>query len=419
MTLRNEHGHRVVVTGLGTVNPIGNTVEKYWTNLLAGTSGVGRIAQFDASDLPVQIAAEVKEFDPRNYMDAKAARRMSRFAQFSVAASGMALQDAQLEITDAMAYDVGAIVATGGGGVGECTAETEVLLTRGQDRVNPLFVPAMIANMASCQVSITFGIKGPVVTNIAACAAGVYAFFEALQFLRRGEINVALAGGTESAILPLSFISLGRIGALSRRNDDPQHASRPFDRDRDGFVFGEGAGVMVLETLEHAQARGARIYAELAGAATTSDAYHITAPEPSGESAARCMARAIANAGASPGDIDYICAHGTGTPLNDASETRAIKSAFGEAAYHVAISSPKSMIGHLLGAAGAMSGITATLAIDRSIVPPTANLDNPDPECDLDYTPLQPKEQVIDTAMANGFGFGGQNAVIVLRKFSE
>lgn len=419
MTLRTELGHRVVITGMGTVSPIGCTVEEYWSNLLAGKSGIGRIGQFDASDLLVQIAAEVKEFDARQYMDPKAARRMSRFAQFSVAASGMALKDAQLEITEEMAYDVGAMIATGGGGVGECITETEVLLTRGQDRVNPLFVPAMIANMASCQVSIAFGIKGPVVTNIAACAAGVYAFFEALQFLRRGDIKVAVAGGTESAILPLSFISLGRIGALSRRNDEPERASRPFDRDRDGFVFGEGAGVMVLETLEHALERGARIYAELAGAATTSDAYHITAPEPSGESAARCMARAIADAGASPGDIDYICAHGTGTPLNDVSETRAIKSVFGEAAYRVAISSPKSMIGHLLGAAGAMSAITAALAVDRSIVPPTANLENPDPECDLDYTALQPKERVIDTAMANGFGFGGQNAVIVLRKYTE
>jgi 3-oxoacyl-[acyl-carrier-protein] synthase II len=277
----------------------------------------------------------------------------------------------------------------------------------------------MIANMASCQVSITFGIKGPVTTNIAACAAGIYSFYEAIHFLRRGDIKVALAGGTESAILPLSFISLGRIGALSKRNDDPKHASRPFDRDRDGFVFGEGAAVAVLETLEHALDRGARIYAELAGAATTSDAYHLTAPEPSGESAARAIAGAIADAGFTPGDVDYICAHGTGTPLNDASETRAIKKVFGEAAYRVSISSPKSMVGHLLGAAGGISALAAVKAVYHDIVPPTSNLENPDPECDLDYTPLEPKPRTINVAMANGFGFGGQNAVIVLKKFSE
>jgi 3-oxoacyl-[acyl-carrier-protein] synthase II len=266
-------------------------------------------------------------------------------------------------------------------------------------------------------VSITYGIKGPVTTNIAACAAGIAAYFEAIHFLRRGDIKVAVAGGTESAILPLSFISLGRIGALSKRNDDPEHASRPFDRDRDGFVFGEGAGVMVLETAEHAVARGARIYAELAGAATNSDAYHLTAPEPSGESAARAMSGALRDAGVSPGEIDYICAHGTGTPLNDASETRAIKKVFGDAAYKVSISSPKSMVGHLLGAAGGISAVTAVKAIHHNMVPPTSNLENPDPECDLDYTPLVPRERRVDIAMANGFGFGGQNAVIVLRKF--
>lgn len=408
-----------MITGLGTVNPIGLTTDEYWTNLLACTSGVDYISQFDASDLPVRIAAEVKGFDPRNYMDAKAARRMARFAQFSVAASAMALQDSGFVVTEENAYDVGAMIATGGGGVGEVMDETEVLLTKGQERVNPLFVPAMIANMASCQVSITFGIKGPVTTNIAACAAGIYSFYEAIHFLRRGDIKVALAGGTESAILPLSFISLGRIGALSKRNDDPKHASRPFDRDRDGFVFGEGAGVAVLETLEHALGRGARIYAELAGAATTSDAYHLTAPEPSGESAARAMAGAIADADFAPSDVDYICAHGTGTPLNDASETRAIKKVFGEAAYRVSISSPKSMVGHLLGAAGGMSAIAAVKAVYHDLVPPTSNLENPDPECDLDYTPLQPRPRTINVAMANGFGFGGQNAVMVLKKFSE
>ena len=411
------YGHRVVVTGLGTISPIGLSIEEYWRNLLAARSGVGPITQFDASGLPVRIAAEVKGFNPEDYMDRKAARRMSRFAQLSVSAARQALDDAGLRINEHNAYDVGAAIATGGGGVGECATETEVLLTKGPDRVNPLFVPAMIANMASCQVSIQFGLKGPVTTNIAACAAGIYSFYEALHFLRRGDAQAMLTGGTESAILPLSFISLGRIGALSKRNDEPEKASRPFDRDRDGFVFGEGAAVLVLETLEHAQKRGARVYAELVGASLTADAYHVSAPEPSGTSAARAMTKAMQDAELGPEEIEYICAHGTGTPLNDATETRAIKLAFGERAYRLPISSPKSMIGHLLGAAGAMSALTSVLAIHHHIVPPTANLDNPDPECDLDYVPWQPREQTVRTAMANGFGFGGQNAVIIFAEY--
>ncbi|MBI4491469.1 MAG: beta-ketoacyl-ACP synthase II [Chloroflexi bacterium] len=413
------YGHRVVVTGLGTLNPIGRSVDEYWRNLLAGTSGIGPITQFDASGLPVRIAAEVKGFRPEDYMDRKAARRMSRFAQLSVAVARQALEDARLVVDEHNAYDVGAIIATGGGGVGECCTETEVLLTRGPDRVNPLFVPAMIANMASCQVSIQFGLKGPVATNIAACAAGIYSFFEALHFLRRGDAQAIVTGGTESAILPLSFISLGRIGALSKRNDEPQKASRPFDKDRDGFVFGEGAGMMVLETLEHARRRGARIYAELVGASITADAYHVSAPEPSGASAARAMSKALADAELQPAEIEYLCAHGTGTLLNDATETRAIKLALGEHAYRVPISSPKSMIGHLLGAAGAMSALTSVLAICHHTIPPTANLDTPDPECNLDYVPWKPREQAVRIAMANGFGFGGQNSVIVFKEFRD
>ncbi len=407
---------RIVVTGLGVISPIGNSAQEYWRNLLGGVSGVGEITQFDATGLPVRIAAEVKGFDPKDYMDSKAARRMSRFAQFSVAASRMALEDSGLTINSYNAYDVGCYIATGGGGVGECMTETQVLMTRGPDRVNPLFIPAMIANMAACQPSILFGIKGPVVTNIAACAAGTYAFYEAMHAFRRGDIQAALVGGTESAILPLSFISLGRIGALSKRNDEPQKASRPFDKDRDGFVFGEGAAVMVLETMEHAMRRDAKIYAELAGAATTSDAYHISAPEPSGESAALCMKRAICDAGLQPQEIEYICAHGTGTPLNDVTETRAIKQALGDHAYRIPISSPKSMIGHLLGAAGALSACACVLAIHHGVVPPTINLDEPDPECDLDYVPWKPRSMRVRTAMANAFGFGGQNAVVVFKE---
>jgi 3-oxoacyl-[acyl-carrier-protein] synthase II len=410
---------RVVVTGLGAVTPIGNTVPEFWRNLLAGVSGVGPITHFDASAMPVRIAAEVKDFDPRDSMDPKAARRMGRFAQFAVAASRQALEDSGLEVTEHNAYDVGAVIATGGGGMTETSTETETLLTRGADRVNPLFVPMMIPNMASCQVSITFGLKGPAVTSIAACAAGAYAFYEAYHYLKRGDAQALLAGGTEAGILPLAFISLGRIGALSKRNDDPERASRPFDVDRDGFVFGEGAVVLMLERLEHARERGARIYAELAGAAHTSDAFHITAPEPSGESAARCMQRAIAAAGLGTDEVEYICAHGTGTPLNDVSETRAIKRVLGDHAYRIPISSPKSMVGHLLGAAGGISGLASVLAIRDGVIPPTTNLDEPDPECDLDYVPKVARRQRPRNAVVNGFGFGGQNAVAVFKAFDE
>ena len=412
------YGHRVVVTGLGCISPIGLSVDAYWQNLLAGVSGAGRITTFDPTGLPVQIAAEVKGFDPGDYMDRKAARRMERFAQFSIAATGQALADADLEISDSNAWDIGAIIATGGGGIRAVADETEVLVTRGWERVGPMMVPLMIPNMASCQVSMTYGIKGPVVTSTAACAAGVYSLFESLHFLRRGDVAAVVAGGTESAILPLAFISMARTGALSRRNDDPQTASRPFDRDRDGFVFGEGAGVLVLETLEHAQARGARIYAELCGGSITGDAFHVSAPEPSGESARRAILKAIDDAGLRPDEIDYVCAHGTGTPLNDSTETRALKLALGEHAYRIPVSSVKSMIGHLLGAAGALSAVAAVKALETGCVPPTINQFTPDPECDLDYVAWKPRNVPIRNALVNGFGFGGQNSVAVFKKWS-
>jgi 3-oxoacyl-[acyl-carrier-protein] synthase II len=344
---------------------------------------------------------------------------MARFTQFSIASSHQALDHSGLAIGSENEYAVGAVINTGGGGCAETMAETIVLKERGADRVNPLFVPAMISNMAACQVSIQYGLKGPAITSIAACAAGIFAFYDALQYLRRGDVSAMLTGGTEAAIVPLAFLSLGRLGALSKRNDDPEHASRPFDRDRDGFVFGEGAAVLTLETLDSARARGATIYAELAGASVNSDAYHITAPDPTGEAPARAMRAAIADAGLTPNEIEYICAHGTGTPLNDVSETRAIKKVFGDYAYRLPISSPKSMIGHLLGAAGAMSALTCVLALSRGVIPPTANLDAPDPECDLDYVPKVPREVAPRTAMANGFGFGGQNSVIVFKAFEE
>jgi 3-oxoacyl-[acyl-carrier-protein] synthase II len=413
------YGNRVVVTGLGAISPIGNTVDEYWNSLLEGKSGAGRITAFDPTGLPVQIAAEVKGFDPGDFMDRKAAKRMERFAQFSIAAAGQAMAAAGLEVTADNAYDVGAVIATGGGGIGAVADETETLVTKGWERVGPMMVPLMIANMASCQVSMHYGIKGPVVTNTAACAAGVYSMFEALHFLRRGDAQALVAGGTESAILPLAFISMARTGALSRRNDDPQTASRPFDKDRDGFLFGEGAGIMVLETLEHAQRRGARILAELAGASITGDAYHVSAPEPSGESAKRAILKAIADADLQPDEIDYVSAHGTGTPLNDSTETKALKLALGDHAKKIPVSSVKSMIGHLLGAAGALSTVAAVKALETGCIPPTINQFTPDPECDLDYVPWKPRHQAIRNVLVNGFGFGGQNSVAVFKRFNE
>jgi 3-oxoacyl-[acyl-carrier-protein] synthase II len=413
------YGNRVVVTGLGAISPIGLSVDEYWNNLLHGVSGAARITAFDPSDYPVQIAAEVKNFDPGDYMDRKAARRMERFAQFSIAAAGQALADAGFEVNEANAWDVGAVVATGGGGIGAVALETETFVTKGWERVGPMMVPLMIPNMASCQVSMAYGIKGPVVTNTAACAAGVYSLFEALHFLRRGDAQLILAGGSESAILPLAFISMARTGALSRRNDDPTSASRPFDRDRDGFVFGEGAGMLVLETLDHARSRGAHIMAELAGASITGDAYHVSAPEPSGESAKRAILKAIQDADLRPDEVDYVCAHGTGTPLNDVTETRALKMALGEHAYRIPVSSVKSMIGHLLGAAGALSAVATVKTLDTGCIPPTINQFTPDPECDLDYVPWKPRQRQVRNVLVNGFGFGGQNSVAVFKRWED
>ncbi len=413
------YGNRVVVTGVGAITPIGNSVDAYWSSLLAGKSGAGRITTFDPEGLPVQMAAEVKGFDPGDYMDRKAAKRMERFAQFSIAATGEALQQANLEITEQNQWDVGAVIATGGGGIGAVAEETETLITKGWERVGPMMVPLMIPNMASCQVSMHYGIKGPVVTNTAACAAGVYSMFEALHFLRRGDAKALVAGGTESAILPLAFISMARTGALSRRNDDPQTASRPFDKDRDGFLFGEGAGILVLETLDSARDRGARILAELAGASITADAFHVSAPEPSGESAKRAILKAIQDADLQPSDIDYVCAHGTGTPLNDATETRALKLALGDRARKIPVSSVKSMIGHLLGAAGALSAVATVKTLETGCIAPTINQFTPDPDCDLDYVPWKPRQANVHNVLVNGFGFGGQNSVAVFKRFED
>jgi 3-oxoacyl-[acyl-carrier-protein] synthase II len=414
--------HRAVITGLGAVTPIGNDHPTFWKNLVAGVNGGGPITSFDASAFEVRIAAEVKDFDPTVGMDPKMARRMSRFIHFGMAAGTEAVRDSGLDFAalDQDARDRAAVaVNTGGGGIEQIIDGTHVLETKGPNRVSPFAIPALSGSMAACLLSMEYGITGPVITQVAACASSVIAFHDALRLIQRGEVDIVLTGGTEAPLLPVAFAALGNMGALSKRNDDPQHASRPFDRDRDGFLYGEGAGVMVVESAEHALARGATIQAEILGAAMTSDAYHLSAPEPSGRSEARAMTKALRDAGVAPDEVDYIVAHGTSTPLNDGNESRAIKQAFGAAAHKVAISSPKSMVGHLLGAAGAISALAAIGAIREGVIAPTMNLEHPDVEddCDLDYVPQQARQAKVDTAMINGFGFGGQNAVAVFRRF--
>jgi 3-oxoacyl-[acyl-carrier-protein] synthase II len=397
------------------VSPIGLTVEEFWHNLTHGVSGVASVTAFDASPFTCRIAGEVKDFEPAQYMDAKAARRSSRFVQFAVAATKMALADARFTIDDHNRDSVAVVMNTGGGGMPDVVEGERVFLTKGPGRVSPLLIPALIPNMASCQVSMIWGIHGPVITSIEACASGIYALVEAKRLIDMGEADAVIAGSSEAALIPVVFAAFCNMRALSTSNGEPQKACRPFDLNRDGFVAGEGAGVMILERYEDARQRGAPIYAEVLGGSLTADAYHVTAPEPSGYGAALAMSRALKSAGVGPEDIDYICAHGTGTPLNDVSETMSIKKVFGEHAYKVPISSPKSMVGHLMGAAGAISTIACVLAIRDGMIPPTINLETPDPQCDLDYVPNVARRTPVRTAMANGFGFGGQNSVAVFR----
>ncbi len=418
----SDLSRRAVITGIGAVTPIGNTAPEFWANLLDGRSGVARIAHFDPSAFEVQIDAEVKDFDPTIAMDRKMARRMSRFIQFGVAAASEAVEQSGLDFSDCTPEQrdrFGVVINTGGGGMEQVLEGTETLLRKGPGQVSPFAIPALSGSMAAAQVSMKYGLTGPVMTQVAACASSVIAFQDALRLIRTGECDVVIAGGSEAALLPIAFAALGNMGALSKRNDDPEHASRPFDRDRDGFVFGEGAACVVIESAEHALARGAesRIQAEVIGAALTADAYHISAPEPTGRGAATAMTKAMRDAGVAPDEMDYVVAHGTSTPLNDVTETRAIKAAYGAHADKLAISSPKSMVGHLLGAAGAISALAAIGAIRDGWIPPTANLENPDPECDLDYVPLVKRQARVETASINGFGFGGQNAVAVFRAF--
>jgi 3-oxoacyl-[acyl-carrier-protein] synthase II len=405
---------RIVITGIGPVTPIGIGVDAFWDSLRNGRSGVERIQAYDATDHKVQIAAEVNDFDTSDYIDPKAAKRMARFAEMGVVAAHLAVQDAGLDLDNVDLERVASVVNTGGGGVTTISSETQAMARRGADRVSPFFVPIMASNMASCQVSIELGLQGPAITSAAACASSIYAFQDSAMLMRLDEADVVISGGTESNISALGIAGLANMHALSRNNDDPTGASRPFDKERDGFVFGEGAVVCVLESLEAAQHRGARIYAEVLGAGRTADAFHITQPRPDGAGAARAMNLALRNAGLDATDVDYICAHGTSTSLNDLAETIAIKTVFGEHANQLAISSPKSMTGHLMGAAGSLSVAATALAIHHGELPPTINLNTPDPDCDLDYVPNQSRRSETKVALANGFGFGGQNAVVAL-----
>jgi 3-oxoacyl-[acyl-carrier-protein] synthase II len=415
--MSRDPARRAVVTGLGAISPIGNDVPTYWSNLTAGVSGVAPIAAYDASNEEVRIAAEVKDFDPRTYMDFKQARRMSRFSQLAVAAAAQAIADASLPITDANRDDIAVVMNTGGGGIGDVSTAQDVYRAQGPQRVSPFMVPMLSPSMAACQISIQNGLRGPVITSVAACASGVQALVEAQRLIEHGDVDVVIAGGTESAILPVAFAALANMGALSKRNHDPATASRPFDADRDGFVFGEAAGALIVESAAHAEARGATILAEVAGGALTGDAFHISAPDPSGYGATKAMERALRDAGVDPEQVDYVVAHGTSTPLNDATESKSIRAAFGHHADHLAVSSNKSMIGHTLGAAGAMSALAAVLAIRDAVIPPTINYETPDPDCDLDYVPNVARRTSVNAAIINGFGFGGQNAVAVFRRY--
>lgn len=408
---------RVVITGLGTITPIGIGVENFWQSLLAGKSGIGRITRFDPSDYTTQIAGEVKDFDPAQFIDKKEAKRMDRSTQFAVAAAKMAFEDAGIDFDQEDRSRMGTVIGTGIGGIDTLHDLYKTLFDKGPGRISPFVVPMMIANMPAGQTSITFGLQGPCTCVVTACATGANAIGDAFKIIQRGDADVMVAGGTEAAVSPAAVAGFCAMKAMSTRNAEPEKASRPFDKDRDGFVMGEGAGVVVMETLEHALARGAKIYAEVVGYGSNSDAYHITAPAPEGAQAAKCMAMALRDAGIEPSAVDYINAHGTSTPLNDKNETLAIKSLFGEHAKNLKISSTKSMTGHLLGAAGGIETIACILAIANSAIPPTINLENQDPELDLDYVANKAQEQAVNVALSNSFGFGGHNATILVKKY--
>ncbi len=410
---------RVVITGVGAITPLGHNVEELWEGLINGKSGIDTIKRFDpvAYNLPVHIAGEVKDFDPAKYLDPKDAKRMSDFVKFSMVAAKEAVADSKLELDKINHEKAGVIIGTGIGGLRDIENQQQVLLEKGARRVSPFFIPSGIANMASGYVSIEFGFKGPNTCVVTACATGTHAIGDAFKIIQRGDADIMVAGGAESAITPLGIAGFANMKALSTRNDEPQKASRPFDAERNGFVMGEGAATVVLEELEHALARGANIYAEVIGYGMTGDAYHITAPCADADGAIRVISMAMNDARVNPDEVDYINAHGTSTPLNDKVETLAIKEIFGERAYKLKISSIKSMIGHLLGAAGAVEAVATALTIKKGIIPPTINYEHPDPDCDLDYVPNKAIEYPVKVAISNSFGFGGTNACLVFKKY--
>ncbi|HEV7857785.1 MAG TPA: beta-ketoacyl-ACP synthase II [Pyrinomonadaceae bacterium] len=410
---------RVVVTGLGLVTPVGNTVEETWSALMHGQSGVDYIKKFDTEKFNVKFAAEVKNFDPLNFIEKKEARKMGAFIHYAIAAADEAMRDSGLAITDENAEQVGTYISSGIGDFWAIEREHSKLLNEGPNRVSPFFIVSAIVNLAAGQVSIRFGAKGPNSATATACAAGAHAIGDSFRLIQYGFADAMICGGAESAITPMSVAGFAAMRALSTRNDDPLHASRPFERDRDGFVIGEGAGIMILEELESAKKRGARIYGEVVGYAMTADAFHLTMPDETGSGAIRAMRKTMQDADVQPAEVDYINAHGTSTPYNDKFETLAIKETFGEQAYKLAVSSTKSMTGHLLGAAGGIEGVFSVLSIYRKTVLPTVNYVNPDPECDLDYVPNEPRQLDVRYALSNSFGFGGTNAALLFKKYEE
>ncbi|MBE9222972.1 beta-ketoacyl-ACP synthase II [Cyanobacterium stanieri LEGE 03274] len=415
--MSNQQLKRVVVTGLGAITPIGNNIEEYWQGLTQGRNGIGLITLFDTTNHACKIAGEVKGFEPLDFMDKKEAKRMARFSQFAVATSKMALEDAQLTIDDSNAHDIGIVIGTGVGGLKVMEDQQEILLSKGPGRVSPFLVPTMIANMAAGLTAIHVGAKGPNSCPVTACAAGSNAIGDAFRLVRSGYAKAMICGGTEAAVTPLAMAGFASAKAMSTRNDNPEIASRPFDQDRDGFVMGEGCGILILEEREHALARGAKIYAEMVGYGMTCDAYHMTAPVPEGLGATRAIELALKDGGLSPDEVSYINAHGTSTPANDSTETKAIKNALGDNARQVLVSSTKSMTGHLLGGSGGIEAVATVMAIAHDQVPPTINLTNPDPDCDLDYIAHNSRKVTVEVALSNSFGFGGHNVTLAFRKY--
>lgn len=409
---------RVAVTGLGTISPIGNNMDEFWKALLEGKNGAGILTAFDPSKFSSHVAAEVKNFNSEQFLNAKQLRRMDRFVQFGVAAAKMAFDDSGIDMSKEDPWRIGVLVGSGIGGLHTIEEQVEIYLTKGPSRLSPFLIPMLIVNMASGQISIVLGVKGPNSAVATACATGTHAIGDAFKIIQRGDADVMITGGTEGCITPVGFGGFCALKALTTRNKDPQHASRPFERDRDGFVMGEGAGVLVIEELERAKARHAKIYCEIIGYGLTGDAYHMTAPDPSGEGASRCMQMCLNDAGIKPEEVDYINAHGTSTKYNDEIETKAIKKVFGKHAYKLAVSSTKSMTGHLLGAAGGVEAAACAMAIKENIIPPTTNYEHPDPECDLDYVPNKPRKAKVNIAISNSLGFGGHNTTIAMRKYA-